>query len=290
MAMNDHQEKATLTSGSFGRMCQLSRKALRLYDRRGLLVPAYVDPESGYRYYTHDQVALGRRIRLLRSMEMSLEEVQAVLAAWDTAEARQLIDNHCRRYERRLAAVQLLARLVLDEFSPEKEHAMSFEVTFAEMPAQTVVSIRRHIRIPAYHQWIQPALTQLWAHIRSAGAQPVGDPLALYYGPVNEEDDGPVEICVPFRGQVPPKGEIKVRELPAHKAVQMLAAGEYQDYPQLLEVWNAVGRYVHEQGLASNWDGDMTTYEIWYEDRSMMICWPVRTFEPAADQALSGRE
>lgn len=278
--MSERRESATLTSGSFGRLSQLSRKALRLYDRRGLLVPAYVDPESGYRYYTRDQVAVGRRIRLLRTMEMSLDDIQAVLAAWDTAEARQIIHNHCQRYDRRLAVVHLSARLLLNEFTGDKELAMPFEVHFAEVPVQTVVSIRRHIRVPDYHQWIMPALKQLWDHIKTSGAEPSGDPLALYYGPVNEEDDGPVEICVPFRGQVPPKGEIKVRELPAHKAIQMLADGEYNEYPQLLEVWNATGRYVHEQGLESDWDGDMTTYEIWYEDRSIMISWPVRAFEP----------
>lgn len=280
MAMNDRQKQAILTSGHFGRMSQLSRKALRLYDRRGLLVPAHVDPDSGYRYYTRAQVPIGRRIRLLRSMDMSLDDIQAVLAAWDTAEARKLIDEHCRRYDKRLEAVRLSARLLLNELNTEKELAMSLEVHFAEIPVQTVVSIRRHIRVPAYHKWIMPALKQLWGHIEESSAEAAGDPLALYYGPVNEEDDGPVEICIPFRGQVMPKGEIKVRELPAHKAVQMLADGEYKEYPHLLEVWNATGRYVNEQGLEGNWDDDMTTYEIWYEDGSMMISWPVREFEP----------
>jgi hypothetical protein len=87
-----------------------------------------------------------------------------------------------------------------------------------------------------------PTLRQLYGHIKEHGAEPVGDPLALYYGPVNEEDDGPVEICVPFAGLVPPAGPIKVRGLGAHKAVTVRTYGAYNSYPKLLEMWNALGR------------------------------------------------
>ena len=152
---------------------------------------------------------------------------------------------------------------------------MSFNFTEKEMPAQMVVSIRRNITVPDYHQWIMPALRQLWGHIEAAGAKPAGDPVTLYYGPVNEEDDGPVEICVPFQGTVAAQGEIRVRELPAHKAVQVRTYDEYNKYPKLLEMWNGIGRYVDEQKLEPNWDADMTTYEIWHEDETMTICWPV---------------
>ncbi|MEW5988876.1 MAG: MerR family transcriptional regulator [Chloroflexota bacterium] len=278
--MTGQIEDANLTIGQFGRLSQLSRKALRLYDDRGLLTPARIDPDSGYRYYTRAQVATARRIRLLRLMAMPLEAIARVLALWekDGAAAQRLIRGHVAAVEKQLTAVQLASRLLLEEMSSEKERQMSFTFSEKAMPAQMVVSIRRQITIPAYHEWIMPALRQLWSHIEAAGARPAGDPVALYYGPVNEEDDGPVEIGVPFTGNVMPQGEIKIRELPAHKAVQIRTYGEYNRYPKLLEMWNAVGRYVDEHKLESNWDADMTTYEIWYEDETMTICWPVRAF------------
>ena len=278
MPMTDRTELATLTVGQFGRMSQLSRKALRVYNERGLLLPARIDPESGYRYYTRAQVDVARRIRLLRLMDMPLDGVTAVLAAWDTdpATAQRLIQGQVTAVEKRVTAVQLAARLLQEEFIPDKERHMSFTFTQAERPAQTVVSIRRHITVPAYHQSIHPTLQQLWGHIREHGAEPTGDPLALYYGPVNEEDDGPVEICVPFTGLVPPSGEIKVRELPAHKTVEVRTFDEYNQYPKLLEMWNGLGRYVNEQAMEPNWNHDMTTYEIWHDDETMTICWPVK--------------
>lgn len=280
--MNEQHQDASLSIGQFGRLSQLSRKALRLYDQRGVLTPARIDPDSGYRYYDHEQIATARRIRLLRTMDIPLDAIAAVLEAWeqDTLTAERLIRGHVSAAEKRLETVRLAARLLLNEISPDKEHKMSFEFDEREMAAQRVASIRRHITIPAYHEWMMPALRQLWDHIKASDATATGDPIALYYGPVNEKDDGPVEICVPFQGSVPPEGEIKIRELPAHKAIQIRTYGEYNEYPKLLEMWNAVGQYVHEQNLASNWDYDMTTYEIWHEDKTMTIGWPVRAFSP----------
>lgn len=280
--MTDRQTNPTLTIGQFGRLSQLSRKALRLYDERDLLTPAHIDPDTGYRYYTRAQVATARRIRLLRMMAMPLEQIAAVLAAWDAdpATAQRLIQGHVTAVEKQVTAVQLAARLLREELTPQKEQKMDFAFTDLEQPVQTVVSIRRHITVPAFHQSIMPTLRQLWEHIQTHDGQPAGDPLALYYGPVNEEDDGPVEICVPFTGTVPPSGDIKVRELPAHKAVAVRTFGEYNQYPKLLEMWNGLGRYVNEQNLEPNWDYDMTTYEIWHDDETMTICWPVRAFTP----------
>ena len=276
----DRRKEATLTIGEFGRLSQLSRKALRLYDERGLLIPAHTDPDSGYRYYSRVQVSIARRIRLLRLMEMPLEQIGMVLTAWegDRWAAQRLIRAHAAAMEKQLATVQLMARLLLTDLEPDKEQLMTFEFVQREVGAQTVVSIRRAITVPAYHEWLKRALRQLWDHVRDAGGQLSGDPVALYYGPVNEEDDGPVEICVPFAGTVMPQGEIKVRELPAHKAVQICTYGEYNEYPKLLEMWDALARHVEEQHLEPDWEAEMTTYEIWHEDDTMTISWPVKSF------------
>lgn len=282
--MTDRTEEATLTIGQFGRLAQLSRKALRLYDDKGLLTPIRIDPDTGYRYYKRAQVATARHIRLLRLMEMPLETIATVLAVWDDdpLTAQRLIQSHATAVEKRVTAVQLAARLLQEELEPDEEHNMSFTFTEADHPAQMVASIRRRITVPAFHQSIMPTLRQLGDHIREHGAEISGDPICLYFGPVNETDDGPVEISVPFTGLVPPAGDIVVRELPAHKAVQVRTFGEYNEYPKLLEMWNGIGKYVHDQNLESNWERDMTTYEIWHNDDTMTICWPVYDTAPAA--------
>ena len=55
-----------LSIGEFARRSRLSVKALRLYDRRGLLVPAVIDETNGYRRYRETQLARARLIAMLR--------------------------------------------------------------------------------------------------------------------------------------------------------------------------------------------------------------------------------
>ena len=55
-----------LTIGAFAARARLSAKALRLYDRLGLLPPAYVDEVNGDRYYRADQIERARLVALLR--------------------------------------------------------------------------------------------------------------------------------------------------------------------------------------------------------------------------------
>jgi len=96
-----------ISIGQFASLTWLSPKALRLYQAQGLLQPAVVDPSSGYRYYSAEQVARGRTIGLLRRAGISLAEIAAYLQApsptqverWraalevEVAERRRLLDH-----------------------------------------------------------------------------------------------------------------------------------------------------------------------------------------------------
>ena len=68
-----------LSIGAFSRMTFLSVKALRHYHDVGLLMPAAIDPESGYRRYEASQVPTAQVIRRLRDLGMPLEEVRVVV-------------------------------------------------------------------------------------------------------------------------------------------------------------------------------------------------------------------
>ena len=68
-------DRPLMTAGRFAEATLLSAKALRIYADRGLLPPRFVDPANGYRYYADDQVRTGWLIVLLRSAQLSLEEI-----------------------------------------------------------------------------------------------------------------------------------------------------------------------------------------------------------------------
>lgn len=65
-----------LTAGEFRALTGLSPKALRLYAQRGLLTPADVDPASGYRTFTHEQLRDGLRLDFLRRAHVPLGEIE----------------------------------------------------------------------------------------------------------------------------------------------------------------------------------------------------------------------
>ena len=64
-----------LSIGVFARRSRLSLKALRLYDRLGVLTPAHVDPANGYRRYHVSQLATARLVVMLRRLDMPLGQV-----------------------------------------------------------------------------------------------------------------------------------------------------------------------------------------------------------------------
>jgi DNA-binding transcriptional MerR regulator len=65
--------------GTVARLAQVSVRTLRHYDDLGLLTPAHVDPSTGYRYYTPDQVRCLHRILVLRDLGVPLPEIGQLL-------------------------------------------------------------------------------------------------------------------------------------------------------------------------------------------------------------------
>ncbi|NYH55363.1 DNA-binding transcriptional MerR regulator [Nocardiopsis arvandica] len=100
--MTSHEHApGRLSRGEFARRSGLSPKALRLYERSGLVVPHRVDPRNGYRSYLVEQVGRARRIRLLRQMGMPLPVVAQVMAAGGE-EAADRVESWWRAQEEAL--------------------------------------------------------------------------------------------------------------------------------------------------------------------------------------------
>ena len=92
--------------GETARDSGLGVSALRFYDRAGVLVPAWVDPVSGYRWYEPRQLEEARLLACLRRAGMPLADIRLVLAGWsgaDTDLVRKLLTAHLRRLEQGLS-------------------------------------------------------------------------------------------------------------------------------------------------------------------------------------------
>jgi DNA-binding transcriptional MerR regulator len=95
-----------LTIGQIARLSGLTTRALRHYDKLGVLRPAEVSGGNGYRLYGRDQVEVARQIRVLRELEVPLDEVRRIVADPDSEEAQRRIAAHRARVYARLTELR----------------------------------------------------------------------------------------------------------------------------------------------------------------------------------------
>jgi DNA-binding transcriptional MerR regulator len=95
-----------LTIGQLARLSGLTPRALRHYDKLGVLRPAEVSGENGYRLYDRGQVETARQIRVLRELEIPLDEVRRIVADPDSDDAARRITAHRARIEARLTELR----------------------------------------------------------------------------------------------------------------------------------------------------------------------------------------
>jgi DNA-binding transcriptional MerR regulator len=74
-----------ISIGQMSRRSGLTVRALRYYDRVGLLRPAVVDDATGFRYYSPHQAPVARVVNRLRSMDVPLDDIGRYLEAEDSA-------------------------------------------------------------------------------------------------------------------------------------------------------------------------------------------------------------
>ena len=120
-AMESLDTTSLMPIGRFARLTGLSVKALRHYAELGLLQPAAVDPDTGYRSYSTAQVDRAETIRLLRRLEVPLDDIATLLAADDPARIRSVLLDHQRRTAMRqaeLRSVQQRLQPLLDGKEP----------------------------------------------------------------------------------------------------------------------------------------------------------------------------
>ena len=105
-----------LTIGAFARLTHLSVKTLRYYHEVGLLEPAVVDPDSGYRYYRPGQAHSAQLVRRFRDLGLPVADVKAVLATSDLTARDAILAGHLDRMREQLrqteAAVDSLRRML----------------------------------------------------------------------------------------------------------------------------------------------------------------------------------
>ena len=263
-----------LTVGEFSRMTHLSVKTLRHYHEVGLLEPAQVNPSTGYRYYSKDQIPQAQVIRRLRDLEMPVPEVKAVLAAPDRSTRNAVIAAHLDRLETELgkihAAIDSL-RNILDT----TESAVAIE--HRTVRSMTVLGVSEVVDRDDVFAWWQGALGELGAMVRAQGHDVTGPSGGLYASELFQHGRGQATVFIPIKEEARPIGRVIPLVVPKAELAVLTHRGSLEE----IDIsYGQLGSYVttHEISI----EGPLREYYLvdandvadpdqWVTE----ICWPV---------------
>lgn len=233
----------------------LSAKALRLYQRNGLLVPATIDPATGYRGYTAAQVERGQRISLLRRLEMPLAVIAQVVDAPEVERNLRIRRWWAEQEQASAAARQVVDRL--EDFGATRA-GWTTPVSTRDQPETVVASISRTVEQPDLVPTFTADVLRIRAHLAACGVVPAPGHWVLYHQVVATGVPGRIETCVPYRlgdegagaaegdagvGVIPPvvpAGPIALRVEPAARLVRTAVTVADCRYPTITGAFAAV--------------------------------------------------
>ena len=228
--------------GDFSRLSRVSVRALRLYDQMGLLKPIRVDPLSGYRYYSAEQLSRLNQIVAFKDLGLSLEQIIELLndnippaqirgmLRLKQAEVQQLIEGEQARLRRIEARLQQIE---------QSDSASPYNVVLKQTEAQNVAAIRDVLpvcsNIKQLHAELEDALQQKGMAIIGF-SQTVWHDAEYQINPVDAEAIAPVSQR--FCGC----GRVKSYTLPA---VQQMACTIHQgSYDTVVQAFNALLHWI----------------------------------------------
>jgi DNA-binding transcriptional MerR regulator len=231
-----------LAIGAFSRASSLSVRTLRAYHQSGLLVPASVDPSTGYRSYSADQLADAMTIVRLRALDVPLPLVHEILTARDPGTTRAVLARHERTMRERLAEAERIVAALQDGTPRTTTPAHVFDT-----PSVTTLQCSARVPSASLWGWLAARATRL---VSLAGAR-LAEPVtvgALYTAALlddtHEEVTAFVVIDAPFLlDQGPHRDEgIGIGEIPARRWAALSHVGGFAgvgDTYRLLGAWVA---------------------------------------------------
>jgi DNA-binding transcriptional MerR regulator/effector-binding domain-containing protein len=217
---------AVLTVGDFSRATHLSIKTLRHYHQVGLLEPATVNPDTGYRYYSAGQIPTAQVIRRLRDLEMPVADVKAVLAAPDAPARNALIAAHLNRLEAELAQTRTAVESLRDLLQPPDSPTA---IGHRSVPATAAAAIGAMVDRADLLAWWQGALGELRATVQAQGLPATGPPGGVFASELFQQDRGQATVFIPVPGRLRPIGRVTPQVIPAAELAIISHRGSLAD-------------------------------------------------------------
>ncbi len=230
-----------LPIGAFSRASFLSVKALRAYHEAGILVPARVDPSSGYRTYHASQLIDAAIIVRLRSLDLPLDKVREVVQARDPDVTARVLADHQNTMRTRLSEVE---RIVSELHQGLEEPAAHTPVHVRDESHAHTLALRGRVNEANFAQFLDDAYGRLGAMAGRLGIEPIGPSAALYPPEISDDGDDDVEAYLPIARPVAlpsPSRGVLISEVPAAQVAVLMHAGFYDT---IADTYRRLGTWV----------------------------------------------
>ncbi|MGH8998329.1 MAG: MerR family transcriptional regulator [Acidimicrobiia bacterium] len=210
-----------LSIGEFARRCRLPVSTLRYYADIGLLLPASVDPRTGYRRYDRDQIDQAVLIGRLRVLGVGPGAIARIAAGGN--DAATALEEERRRLQAEIGA-RTRAMAELDAISATTPPPRPGPVERVELPGDRVVTVPASAKdLGAVTHSVLRGIATLRRHLRGRGilwTDPFGARFPL------DLTESPIDASVFVRCATGPSaGLIAADQLPTGPAAVTLHAG-----------------------------------------------------------------
>lgn len=230
--------------GEFARISKVSIKMLRYYDEMGLLKPVFVDQETGYRYYSADQLVRLNQIIAFKACGFTLREIDALLQ--NTGDTERLIA------ELRLKKVEIEKTINVEREREnhvqallngivEKQPVGEYPVVLKAVEAIYVASVRGIV--PDYNAQ-GPLWSVLGRHLAECKTK-IGLPCFVLYHDSQVEDGVDVEVAEPLLASATPSDHVKVYTLPG---AQMASTVHHGSFMTIRNAYTALTDWIDHGG------------------------------------------
>jgi len=123
-----------------------------------------------------------------------------------------------------------------------------YDVETRHVPEQSIATLQRSLTVGDLPAFIEDGFRRLQAALRGAGAERAGAFFVVFHGQVNDDSDGPVELCLPFRGELSGAGDVIARAEPEHREAFTTITRSQLEFPGILDAYAAVEGWIQRDG------------------------------------------
>jgi DNA-binding transcriptional MerR regulator len=271
-----------ISIGRFAGLTGISANTLRRYDELGVLSPAFTDPETRYRLYAVEQLDTGILIRLLRDLDVPLDQIRALVDGGGPQALKSLLARHRERVVERHAELERIL-LRLDAALNEDRGLVPYEIETVTLEATWVISRRRSTSRSRLDAEIDRCLDEMEGELVARGASAAGREFVLYHNAFHWYRGLEMEVCLPVeRAAAEAHGGWL---LPGGTCVRTLYRGPWDD------IWQAYSTMLARIAREGNEIGGPARETYLVDERDTEdpgryvteITWPMRPRVASAD-------